>query len=289
MGRDFYKTDLEILKCNRVKGNTEKEFRKKLLYITICSNENYQRQSKEFDVGVVKLTLNGLSDDLYKFSAKKYKLSKSVISTYLAELVDEGLLEVIQKGSNNNNSASFYRITTYKKNRTDIETENRTQNRTDKQSNFNGLNNSIRTDTKTDIKTESRNSKKELIKRINKNIYTEIFDYWISKDIYKHRELTSNMEKAIDKALKKHKNIEVIKEAINNYSEILKSNFYYSHIFTLEKFLIQGNGMTNFIGEGETLINYEVYKKDLEKSKAHDPVEESKGKVLDIKIGGEWL
>lgn len=164
MQRDFYKTDLEVLKCNRVKGNTEKEFRKKLLYITICSNENYQRKLKEFDIGVVKLTLNGLSDDLYKFSAKKYKLSKSVISTYLAELVDEGLLEVIQKGSNNNNSASFYRITTYKKNRTDIETENRTQNRTHKQSNFNSLNDNTRTDIETDIKTENWNSKKELKK-----------------------------------------------------------------------------------------------------------------------------
>ena len=169
MQRDFYKTDLELLKFNRVKGNTEKEFRKKLLYMIICSNENYQRQLKEFDIGVVKLTLNGLSDDLYKFSAKKYKLSKSVISTYLNELVDEGLLEVIQKGSNNNNSASFYRITTYRKNRTDIETENRTQNRTDKQSNFNVLNDKIRTDTETDTRTETWNSKKELIKRINKN------------------------------------------------------------------------------------------------------------------------
>lgn len=212
MQRDFYKTDLEVLKCNRVKGNTEKEFRKKLLYITICSNENYQRKLKEFDIGVVKLTLNGLSDDLYKFSAKKYKLSKSVISTYLAELVDEGLLEVIQKGSNNNNSASFYRITTYKKNRTDIETENRTQNRTHKQSNFNSLNDNTRTDIETDIKTENWNSKKELKKIIKKNIFVETSDeYRLAKYLFElirennptHKEPNlQNWAKDIDKMIR---------------------------------------------------------------------------------------
>lgn len=287
MGRDFYKTDLEILKCNRVKGNTEKEFRKKLLYITICSNENYQRQSKEFDVGVVKLTLNGLSDDLYKFSAKKYRLSKSVISNYLTELVDEGLLEVIQKGSNNNNSASFYRITTYKKNRTDIETENRTQNRTDKQSDFNGLEDNTRTDTKTDTETESWNSKKELIKRINKNIYTEIFDYWISKGVYKHREFTKNMENAIERTLKDY-TLEQIKEAIDNYSEMYKSDYKYcSYKWTLIEFLTRTQDKTNerqlelHLKEGVSYKRYLEYK-----SKAKDPVEEKTN--LEIIDGYEY-
>ncbi len=273
MGRDFYKTDLEILKCNRVKGNTEKEFRKKLLYITICSNENYQRQSKEFDIGVVKLTLNGLSDDLYKFSAKKYKLSKSVISTYLAELVDEGLLEVIQKGSNNNNSASFYRITTYKKNRTDIETENRTQNRTDKQSNFNGLNDSIRTDTKTDIKTESRNSKKELIKRINKNIYSASSEaLW---KLYPHKKNKAKAMQKIPKLISEY-GYEQIEKCIKRYIDYVESER--KNGFKDLKF----QGGDRFFG-----TTYVDYLDENYEEVSQDPVEESKGKVLDIKIGGE--
>lgn len=192
MQRDFYKTDLEVLKYNRVKGNTEKELKKKLLYLTICSNENYQRRLKESDNGVVKLTLNGLSDDLYKFSAKKYKLSKSIISTYLNELVEEGLLEVIQKDSNNNSSSSFYCVTTYKKTRTDVETENRTDIRTGKRSDLNSLDVDTRTDIKTDIKTENWNSKKELIKRINKK---EIY----SRVITRLNELTNKKYKSTTK------------------------------------------------------------------------------------------
>lgn len=263
MQRDFYKTDLEALKYNRIKGNTEKEFKKKLLYLTICSNENYQRQLKEFDTGVVKLTLSGLSDDLYKFSAKKYKLSKSIISTYLTELVDEGLLEIIQKGSNSNNSASFYRITTYKKTRTDVETDIRTHNRTDKSSNFNMFNSTIRTDIETDNRTENRNSKKELIKRINKKeIYTEIFDYWISKGIYKHREFTKNMENAIKKTLKDY-TLDQIKQAIDNYAEMYKSDYKYcNHKWTLVEFLTRTQDKTNerqlelHLNEG---VSYERY------------------------------
>ena len=203
MQRDFYKTDLEVLKYNRIKGNTEKEFKKKLLYLTICSNENYQRRLKEFDSGVVKLTLSGLSDDLYKFSAKKYKLSKSIISNYLTELVDEGLLEVIQKGSNDNNSASLYRITTYKKTRTDIETETRTDNRTDKYSDFNGSDITNRTDARTDIETENWNSKKELIKRINKKeIYSASSEaLW---KLYPNKKNKSRAMKDIPKLISKY-------------------------------------------------------------------------------------
>lgn len=212
MQRDFYKTDLEVLKYNRIKGNTEKEFKKKLLYLTICSNENYQRRLKEFDSGVVKLTLSGLSDDLYKFSAKKYKLSKSIISAYLTELVDEGLLEVIQKGSNDNNSSSLYRITTYKKTRTDIETETRTDNRTDKYSDFNGSDITNRTDARTDIETENWNSKKELIKRINKK---EIY----SRVITRLNELTNKKYKPTTK-----KTIDYINARLNE--DFTEHDFY---------------------------------------------------------------
>lgn len=279
MQRDFYKTDLEVLKFNRIKGNTEKEFKKKLLYLTICSNENYQRRLKEFDSGVVKLTLRGLSDDLYKFSAKKYKLSKSIISTYLTELVDEGLLEVIQKGSNNNNSASLYRITTYKKARTDNGTETRTDNRTDKYSNFNGLDITNRTDTRTDIKTENWNSKKELIKRINKKeLYSEIVERFnfICNRLPKVIKITDKRKKSIDSRIKEYN-----QETIYKVFDMVASN----------KFL-NGDNDRGWKADFDWLLNPNNFIKVLEgkynnqeQQIKKQPKEEPKGKVLDMKIG----
>lgn len=279
MQRDFYKTDLEVLKCNRIKGNTEKEFKKKLLYLTICSNENYQRRLKEFDSGVVKLTLSGLSDDLYKFSAKKYKLSKSIISTYLTELVDEGLLEVIQKGSNNNNSASLYRITTYKKARTGNGTETRTDNRTDKYSNFNGLDITNRTDVRTDIKTENWNSKKELIKRINKKeLYSEIveqFNFTCNR-LPKVIKITDKRKKSIDSRIKEYN-----QETIYKVFDMVASN----------KFL-NGDNDRGWKADFDWLLNPNNFIKVLEgkynnqeQQIKKQPKEEPKGKVLDMKIG----
>lgn len=221
MKRDFYKTDSEILKYNRVKGNTEKELKKKLLYLTICSNENYQRRLNEFDNGIVKLTLSGLSDDLYKFSAKKYKLSKSIISTYLNELVEDGLLEVIQKGSNDKNSASFYYVTTYKKNRTDRQTDFRTDIRTDKTSNYNGLDNTNKTDIRPEIETEKWNSKKEFNKKNNKKeIYSAPSEaLW---KLYPHKKNKAKAMLKIPKLISEY-GYEQINKCIKRYIEYVES------------------------------------------------------------------
>lgn len=207
MQRDFYKTDSEILKYNRVKGNTEKELKKKLLYMVMCSNENYQRKFKELDDGVVEVTLSGLSDDLYKFSAKKYNLSKSMILTYLNELVEEGLIEVIEKGSYTNSSSSFYWITTYKKTpnfiRTDNRTDVKTDNRTKKTSDCNSLNDAIRTDNRTGNETENSTSKKELIKRINKKEINSASSEALWK-LYPNKKNKSRAMKDIPKLIKKY-------------------------------------------------------------------------------------
>lgn len=94
-----------------------------------------------------------------------------------------------------------------------------------------------------------------------KEIYINIFDFWNSKSGVDHKELKTPMINAINKALKKYKSVGVIKQAINNYDEILKSNYYYSHKFTLEKFLKQSNGISEFLEEGSVYENYLEFKK----------------------------
>ena len=281
----FYQTNNKIL-SKSIDGAETIDFNKypDLLDILfnhwISQKENYNRIKKQLNRGEFEISLK-IIKDTFDISDRK---ARGLIKRF----VEDEIIMLKRKGNSSSNKSIYIYLSALEKMQehedivSDIVRTQLGHSETLKNERIQKVKGHSE-DTVSDI--VANNSKKELIKRINKkDIYTDIFDYWISKDIYKHRQLTSNMEKAIDKALKKHKNIEVIKEAINNYSEILKSNFYYSHIFTLEKFLTQGNGIPNFIEEGEMLINY---KKDLQKSKAHDPVEEPKGKVLDFKIGGE--
>lgn len=267
----FYQTNNKIL-SKSINGVETIDFNKypDLLDILfnhwICQKENYSRIKKEFNRGEFEMSL-AIIEDTFNISRKKAR-------GLMKRFIDEEIIKLKKRGSNSSRKSIYIYLSALEKideNEGTVKGIARAQQ---------GHSETLKNECVHSNKGHSEgtvkdivkgNSKKEYKKRINKNIYTEIFDYWINKDIYKHRELTSNMEKAIDKALKKHKNIEVIKEAINNYSEILKSNFYYSHIFTLEKFLTQGNGIPNFIGEGEILINY---KKDLEKSRLQDSVEE---------------
>ena len=101
----------------------------------------------------------------------------------------------------------------------------------------------------------------------NNTLYNNIYIYWISKDIVKHKKLTANMEKAIKKVLKDYTEKEIY-QAIDNYNTVLKDeNYFYSHIFTLETFLKQSNGLPQFTDEGVHWINYCSKSKTKEKNK----------------------
>ena len=82
-------------------------------------------------------------------------------------------------------------------------------------------------------------------------IYAEgiikIFNCWkeFLSDINDAR-LTKNCMKVILTKLKKWDKDKII-EAIKNYNEILRSDYYYSHNFTLQKFIKQSNGVPKFV------------------------------------------
>ncbi|NLK23181.1 MAG: hypothetical protein GX309_04150, partial [Clostridiales bacterium] len=107
-------------------------------------------------------------------------------------------------------------------------------------------------------KITPQKEKKRKIKE--NNIYSVIFNFWISKDIKKHRSLSPGIKKSIDKALKEFSKDEIL-EAINNYSEVLKSDYYFSYVWGLDEFLVRTDKdrirqLPKFLNDGSTYMDY---------------------------------
>lgn len=97
------------------------------------------------------------------------------------------------------------------------------------------------------------NTNKNVKNLKNKDIYKyadeiqAVYNHWIEllEDINAAK-LTKKQQKVILTKLKKW-SVEDLKQAISNYNEIYRSNFYYSHNFTMYKFVKQGNGAPRFL------------------------------------------
>lgn len=115
-------------------------------------------------------------------------------------------------------------------------------------------------------------SKKHISKKQSNNIYSskdveEMFNYWNNKKIIKHKELKDDTKRAINKAIKNY-SIDEIKQAIDIYSEILKSDYYFNYKWSLKDFLNRSNGISTFMEDGSNKANYEEWKnKDKQKEK----------------------
>lgn len=95
---------------------------------------------------------------------------------------------------------------------------------------------------------------KENKRKVKENIYS----HWNSKKIIFHKLLTTDMEKAIEKALKKYSESEIV-QAMNTYSEILESDFYFNYKWNLVDFLNRKNGISTFMEDGSNKANYDDY------------------------------
>ncbi|SDL19526.1 hypothetical protein [Natronincola ferrireducens] len=96
-----------------------------------------------------------------------------------------------------------------------------------------------------------------------KNIYinnNSIFEAYNLQNIIIHRQLTSKMQQAINKALKNNTEEEII-DAIKRYGQAYADTNYRfcSYKMTLDKFLTQGNGYTDWLDEGQKWINYSEF------------------------------
>lgn len=94
------------------------------------------------------------------------------------------------------------------------------------------------------------------------NEVKEVFEYWNSKNIIKHKAMSDEIKKAIEKSLKVHSKDEIV-QAIETYGEILNSDFYFNHKWSLRDFLSRKNGISTFTEEGSNKSNYEEWKKGL--------------------------
>lgn len=90
---------------------------------------------------------------------------------------------------------------------------------------------------------------------------SNIFNYWNDKNIIKHRELTEDISKAIEKALKTYKE-EEIKTYIDRYAKVIGDKDYFWHYkWSLKDFLTRKDGISSFTDEGSKWVNYNEKKK----------------------------
>lgn len=110
----------------------------------------------------------------------------------------------------------------------------------------------------TQYNNKQLNTKKENNYNININ---SLFEFWNSKNIIKHKQLNSDMIKAIDKALKNN-TFDEIKIYIDRYNEVIKNNdYFFNTIWSLKDFLKQNNAMNDFKDDGSKWVSYCEWKK----------------------------
>ena len=106
---------------------------------------------------------------------------------------------------------------------------------------------------------------RNIIKENFKEIYTVLFEKWNSLNIIIHKELTPEIIKAIDKALKTYKR-EQIELAMTRYAQIYHdTSYFFNHKWSLIKFLTQGNAIPDFLDEGDKWENYKAKSKPTRK------------------------
>lgn len=96
---------------------------------------------------------------------------------------------------------------------------------------------------------------------IDKDKYNIVFSTYNEQEIINHRTLTSKMKQAINRALKKDKQEDILK-AIKRYGQAFRDPNYQfcKYKMTLDKFLTQGNGYYDWLDEGQKWINYSDFK-----------------------------
>ncbi|MEG1483711.1 helix-turn-helix domain-containing protein [Clostridium sp.] len=110
-----------------------------------------------------------------------------------------------------------------------------------------------------ELEKNLKSKKKEIIVECSNDIKL-IFDCWNDKEIIKHKNLSPVIKKSIEKALKIYKAEEIV-QAINVYSDVLHSTYYFSYKWSLSDFLSRKNGISTFMEEGSNKANYEAWKK----------------------------
>ncbi|MFH5796493.1 hypothetical protein ACHM2U_13780 [Clostridium perfringens] len=218
----------------------------------IIFNTNYSQEYQGLKVRECYFSYSILEE---KLNITRYKLQK-----IMKELINEGFIEWVSKSKSKGESSILKLNFQYGleygyqySSQYGLCTKNTRIN-----DNLNTVDNMVNN---TDNHTLS---KKHISKKQSNNIYSsndieEIFNYWNNKKIIKHNNLREDIKKAIKKAIKNY-SIDEIRQAIDTYSEILKSEYYFTYKWNLKDFLNRNNAISTFMEDGSNKANYEEWK-----------------------------
>lgn len=105
-----------------------------------------------------------------------------------------------------------------------------------------------------DSVTEVKRSSISISNSISKEY--DIFNYYNSKNIIIHRELTDEIQKSIAKALKKY-SVEQLKTYIDRYAKVIKDNrYFFDYKWSLKDLLDRKGGISSFADDGSKWVDY---------------------------------
>lgn len=183
----------------------------------------------------------------YSIVENECNVSRKKLQRILLDLENDGFIRWIHKSKGKNSKSIIYLI------EIGYGSENGSEY-------GESIENTNITDTKDTVKDTVEDTSSRNISKNKSNIYTTIFDYWNSKKIITHKKLTKDIENAIGKVLKTYSDKE-IRQAIETYSQVLQSDFYFNYKWSLKDFLSRKNGISTFMDEGTNKCNYGEYLK----------------------------
>lgn len=105
-----------------------------------------------------------------------------------------------------------------------------------------------------DSVTEVKRSSISISNSISKEY--DVFNYYNSKNIIIHRELTDEIQKSIAKALKKY-SVEQLKTYIDRYAKVIKDNrYFFDYKWSLKDLLDRKGGISSFADDGSKWVDY---------------------------------
>lgn len=274
----FYQTNNKILSksingAETIDYNKHPDLLDILFNHWICQKENYNRIKKDFNRGEFEISLK-IIKDTFNISDRK---ARSLIKRF----VENEIIMLKRKGSSSSNKSIYIYLSALEKIQ---ENEDIVSDTVRTQSGHSEMlkNECVQSDKghSEDMVSDTvvNNSKKELKKRIKKNIYVETSDeYRLAKYLFElirennptHKEPNlQDWAKHIDRMIRLDKRKVEDIEAMIYWCQ----HHHFWH--------------TAILSTGKLRERYDQLRIQM-KPRLNNPVEESKGKVLDIKIGGE--
>ncbi len=197
--------------------------------------------------------------------AEDIGVSQRTIRNWLSDLEQHGLIEIIQRGLNKTN---LYVIKDFFKE--DFSDRNQGSDQEWNQGSDQEWN---------QVADKEYSVEVDSFKKTQYIHANSIFDWWkkLLSQVNNPR-LTKKLRNKIETKINKWSE-EELKSAIDHYHEVYTSDYYYSHNWTLYKFVEQGNGAPRFLPgldnrhDGDIWKNYQDWKKNKHKNNGLDEME----------------